>query len=186
MKYYWIGEAHMIRILIFFCILLIAGCVQPKEKVIIINQNQFFRCEANSAIRTKMVTLVNKARSKRRYCGSKSCSPVHTVRWNPKLADAALKHSRDMAGHDFIDHIGSNDTSVVQRVNTTGYSWRSVGENIYAGDETSEGVVAGWLASAGHCRNIMSPKFTEIGAACFSNPSSRYGTYWTLVLASPH
>ena len=176
----------MNRILIlFFCVSLLAGCAQPRGKVIIIKQNQFFRCETDNAIRKKMVNLVNRARSKKRYCGSKPCPPVHAVRWNPRLADAALKHSRDMAKHDFFNHTGSNETSVVQRVNSTGYTWRSVGENIYAGHEISEEVVAGWLTSAGHCSNIMSFKFTEIGAACFSNPSSQFGTYWTLVLASP-
>ena len=176
----------MNRILLLFLFLsLLASCNQPSGKVVIIKQNQFFRCEANSVIRKNMVNLVNRARSKKRYCGFKPCRPVHRIKWNPRLADAALKHSRDMAKHDFFNHTGSNDGSVVQRVGSTGYPWRSVGENIYAGSETSEDVVAGWLTSAGHCRNIMSSSFTEIGAACFNNPSSKFGTYWTLVLASP-
>ena len=172
-------------LLILFCLSLLAGCTHSNKKVIIVNQNQFFRCEANYAIRKKVVHLVNKARSKKRYCGSKRCPSVRRIKWNPKLAVAALKHSRDMAQHDFFDHTGSNDATVAQRVNSTGYTWRSVGENIYAGTETSEDVIAGWLTSSGHCRNIMSSRFTEIGAACFSNPSSKFGTYWTLVLAAP-
>ncbi|UCD80997.1 MAG: CAP domain-containing protein [Desulfobacterales bacterium] len=176
----------MKRFLIFlFCVSVLAGCAQPKEKVIIIKQNQFFRCETDKAIRMKMVNLINKARLKKRYCGSKPCPPARSIRWNPRLAQAALKHSRDMAKNDFFDHTGSNGKTVVERVNSIGYGWRAVGENIFAGHESSDDVVAGWLASAGHCQNIMSPGFTEIGAACFCNPDSDYGTYWTLVLASP-
>ena len=176
----------MNRILILIvCTLLLSGCVQSPEEIIVIKENQFYRCEPDAAIRKKMISLVNRARSKRRYCGTKSCSPVRPVRWNSRLAKAAYKHSRDMAKNDFFSHTGSGGTSAVERVESTGYTWMSVGENILAGRETSEAVVSGWLESSGHCKNIMAPKFTEIGAGCYSNPSSEYGTYWTLVLAHP-
>lgn len=172
-------------LIIIFCVVPLAGCTQPKERVIVIKQNQFLRCESDRVIRTKMVNLVNRARSNKRYCGSRPCPPVQSIKWNPRLAGAALKHAGDMAAHDFFSHSGSKGSSVARRVNSAGYAWRSVGENIYAGKEATAEVVAGWLTSTGHCRNIMSSKFTEIGAACVSNPASRYGTYWTLVLAAP-
>jgi uncharacterized protein YkwD len=167
------------------CTLLLSGCVQSRQEVIVIKENQFYRCEPKAAITKKMTGLINRARSKKRYCGTKSCSPVRPVRWNSRLATAALKHSRDMAKNDFFSHTGSGGTSAVNRVESTGYIWMSVGENILAGRETSEDVVSGWLESSGHCINIMASKFTEIGAACYSKPSSKYGTYWTLVLAHP-
>jgi uncharacterized protein YkwD len=172
-------------IILFFCISLLTGCVRPKQEVVVIKQNRFFRCESDPAIRKTMVDLVNRARAKKRDCGSSKCNPVRPIRWNAKLAQAALAHSRDMAKNDFFDHTGSNGKTVAARVNSSGYSWRSVGENICAGRETSAAAVAGWLTSPGHCRNIMSAGFTEIGAACFCNPDSEFGTYWTLVLASP-
>ncbi|CAB1085044.1 Uncharacterized protein, YkwD family [Olavius algarvensis Delta 1 endosymbiont] len=185
-KTFQIGESAVNRILmITFCVVLLVGCAQPKKRVIVIKQNQSFRCESDRMIRTIMVDLVNRARSNKRYCGSRPCPPAQAVKWNPRLADAAWKHAGDMAEHDFFSHSGSKGSSVARRVNSAGYAWRSVGENIYAGTETTAEVVAGWLTSTGHCRNIMSPKFSEIGAACVSNPASRYGTYWTLVLAAP-
>lgn len=171
-------------IILFFCISLLVGCVRPKEKVVVIKQNRFFRCENENTTRLKMVSLINKARSKKRYCGSRKCEAVASIKWNPRLAQVALAHSEDMAMNDFFNHSGSNGKRVAERVILIGYKWRSVGENIAAGCETSDAVVAGWLTSAGHCRNIMSPGFSEIGAACFCNPDSDYGTYWTLVLAS--
>lgn len=176
----------MNRILILlFCVSLLAGCAKANERVIVIKQNQFYRCEPDRMIRKNMVTLVNRARSTKRRCGSKACPAVRLIKWNPRLAEAARNHAGNMADHDFFSHSGSNQSSVAGRVDSAGYAWRSVGENIYAGKESSEEVVAGWLNSTGHCRNIMSPKFAEIGAACVSNPDSRYGTYWTLVLAAP-
>jgi len=171
--------------MIILCVALLGGCTQPRERVIVIKQNQFFRCESDRVIRTEMVNLVNRARSIKRHCGSRPCLPVRSVKWNSRLADAALKHAGDMAEHDFFSHSSLKGASVARRVNSASYAWQSVGENIYAGKETTAEVVAGWLTSTGHCRNIMTSKFTEIGAACVSNPASRYGTYWTLVLAAP-
>ena len=51
-----------------------------------------------------------------------------------------------------------------------------MGENIAAGQPTPESVVAGWLRSEGHCRNIMNPGFRELGLG-FAQGGT-YGTYW--------
>ena len=50
----------------------------------------------------------------------------------------------------------------------------SGGENIAAGYSTVLSVIEGWLKSPGHCANIMSPYFREIGAAKAVNLSSTY------------
>ena len=44
-----------------------------------------------------------------------------------------------------------------------GYESRLTGENIAYGPVSAEEVVAGWLASPGHCENIMEPRFRDIG-----------------------
>jgi len=59
------------------------------------------------------------------------------------------------------------------RVEEVGYSWSTVGENISAGREDSEEVVAAWLLSPHHCENIMRQSFTEIGATCFHNKDTK-------------
>jgi len=173
-----------------FCLvilpIILSGCVQPEKRgSVVIERNRFYRCESAAAIEKEMVKLINQARVRKRYCGDRPCSPVRSIKWNEKLARAALMHSKDMATNDFFSHRGSEGSLTKNRVNQNRYSWGVLGENIYAGSETSEGVVEGWLESADHCENIMTAEFTEIGAACYRNPSSKYGTYWTLVLASP-
>ena len=105
--------------------------------------------------------------------------------WNPTLARAALNHSVDMATKDFVSHKGSSGKAVSYRVEEVGYSWSTVGENISAGREDSEEVVAAWLLSPVHCENIMRQSFTEIGAACFHNKDTKYRTFWTVVFGSP-
>jgi uncharacterized protein YkwD len=167
-----------------FSIFLLTGCEPVKKEVVVINKNKFFQCEPSQVIKKKMVRLINRTRSSGRRCGIKDFPAADPVKWNSKLEKAALNHSRDMAQSDFLSHTGSNRSSVSKRVKKFGYTWMSIGENIYAGRERCEDVISGWLNSSSHCKNIMDSSFTEIGAACFRNASSKYGTYWTLVFGS--
>ena len=67
------------------------------------------------------------------------------------------------------------------RADSVAYNWRAIGENIAAGQLEIEEVHQGWLDSPGHCRNIMNPLFTEVGAACVTGVDTDYGTYWAVV-----
>lgn len=108
---------------------------------------------------------VNALRTKGCKCGGTYMPPVAPLVWNNQLAEAAQRHANDMAQHNFFDHQGSDGTSSAQRVSQTGYNWRSVGENIAYGYDNIQGVVAGWSKSTGHCKNMMSAGFAEMGAA---------------------
>jgi len=91
-----------------------------------------------------------------------------------------------MVTHNFFSHTGSNGSTLAQRVNATGYAWSSLGENIAAGQTTVNTVVDGWIASPGHCANIMNPNFVHIGLACVRGTSSNtYSHYWTMDLGRP-
>ena len=50
---------------------------------------------------------------------------------------------------------------------------RLTGENIALGPESAEEVVAGWLASPGHCANIMDDRFQHIGVGLSVGRRSR-------------
>ena len=166
-------------------IIFLASCAPSRERHFVIKENRYYRCEAASTIQTKMVKLINDVRNFKRRCGKERFSPAGAVKWNNKLAIAALNQARDMAMRDMLCHTGSDGSSVQDRVEKLGYYWQIVAENIAAGRETSEAVVSLWLDSPGHCANLMNPGITEIGAACFRNPESKYGTYWALVMAVP-
>jgi Cysteine-rich secretory protein family len=107
--------------------------------------------------------------------------------FNPRLADAALKHSRSMAELSFFDHTDPSGKTVGARSKESGYRYRVVGENIAAGHDSVEDAVRGWLLSASHCENMIDPRFVEFGLAkvTSTNPSDPYGSYWTLVLGQP-
>jgi uncharacterized protein YkwD len=46
-------------------------------------------------------------------------------------------------------------------------------------------VVDGWLASPGHCANIMNASYADMATACVASSTSTYRTYWTMDLARP-
>jgi uncharacterized protein YkwD len=133
----------------------------------------------------EVLKLVNAARSNARRCGSERYQPAPALRWNEKLGTAALKHSRDIAEHDYFGHRGSDASTVEGRANQEGYAWRSIGENVAAGQGSPEQVVKGWLSSPGHCANIMNDRFTEMGAAYANDSKSAAIIYWTQVFGKP-
>ena len=133
----------------------------------------------------KVLKLVNAARAKERNCGNKRYKAARPLQWNAKLGAAALSHSRDMAKHDYFGHIGREGSTVGTRSKNEGYAWRSIGENVAAGQGSPQQVVTGWLSSPSHCANIMNSTFTEMGAAYATNPKSDMAIYWTQVFGTP-
>ncbi|HUO68996.1 MAG TPA: CAP domain-containing protein, partial [Gammaproteobacteria bacterium] len=104
---------------------------------------------------------------------------------SPTLAEVALEHSRDMAEHRKLGHPGSDGSAPADRVTRSGYVWRGTGENVASGQQTPDAVMKSWLASPGHCENIMEPRFTEMGVAFALAPEQNPNIYWTQVFATP-
>lgn len=106
--------------------------------------------------------------------------------WNAKLTDAASAHSVDMSAKNYFSHTSADGRTMVARIDATGYPWSGLGENIAAGYVGIDSVMNGWVASDGHCANLMNPTFTEVGLACVpGTSSSTYNTYWTMDLGRP-
>ena len=133
----------------------------------------------------QMLTEVNTARSQPRNCGSENYPATAALSWHCTLEDVAYAHSRDMGDYNFFSHTGSDGLTVGDRVRNTGYDWSAVGENIAAGQQTINTVMAAWLDSPGHCANIMHSVHTEFGAASYSVDGSDYPIYWTQLFARP-
>jgi uncharacterized protein YkwD len=101
------------------------------------------------------------------------------------LTEVAWRRSQAMAAEDRFDHVARDGSTPAERVGRAGYAAQLVGENIAAGVPTAREVVAGWLASEGHCRNIMEPRFSEMGVSFAVAARSAAGIYWTQLLAKP-
>jgi uncharacterized protein YkwD len=129
---------------------------------------------------------VNAARASGHDCGGQLMPPAPPLLWNAQLGDTALGHSSDMAQKRYFNHTGTDGGNVGDRSRRAGYSWKRIGENIAFGINSPQAAVAGWLASPGHCANIMNPGFTEMGAAYAVTPEKQAGlTYWTQVFGKP-
>ncbi|MEX1994255.1 MAG: CAP domain-containing protein [Steroidobacteraceae bacterium] len=137
------------------------------------------------AVSRRLLELVNQARAERRRCGWKRFDAAPPLLMSEVLERAALAHARDMARQKRLSHVGSDGSTHALRATRAGYVWRTIGENIAAGQATPELVVAGWLKSAGHCTNLMDPDFSEMGVAYVREPDSTAGIYWVQLLGTP-
>ena len=130
-----------------------------------------------SASEQRVLDLTNQARAVTRSCGTTSYPAAPALTWNASLATAARNHASDMAVRNYFSHTSQDGRTFVQRATNAGYSsYRALGENIAAGQPTPESVVAGWLNSPGHCSNIMSANFRELGVGV--GTGGIYGIYW--------
>lgn len=129
---------------------------------------------------------VNAARAVGQVCGGHAFPPAPPLRWNASLGNAALAHSGDMADKRYFSHASKDGGQVGERARQAGYSWMRIGENLAYGLNTPQETVDGWLASPGHCANIMNSDFTEMGAAYAVTADQRAGVvYWTQTFGTP-
>ena len=101
-------------------------------------------------MRAAVVCLINQQRNSR---------GVPSLRVSTKLNRSAQSWNQWMVATGNFTH-GSNFAG---RISAVGYDWQTAGENIATGFATPRQVVAGWMASTDHCRNILDPSFRDIG-----------------------
>jgi uncharacterized protein YkwD len=140
---------------------------------------------APSSDATAYLNAINAVRAVGRNCGSTTYPAAPALKWNAKLETAALLHSQDMATQDYFSHTGKNGSQPWDRMTAAGYAWRAAAENIAAGQPDLASVMDGWVKSPGHCANLMSVAYTEVGMAKATNSSAAYRIYWTQNFGAP-
>lgn len=113
---------------------------------------------------------VNALRASGCKCGKTWMPPAAPLKWDPKLEQAALNHARDMSRNKYLRHTNSKGHTIKQRIEAAGYKLTgsraySYGENIASGQRSIDRVMAGWIQSEGHCKNLMNPGFKDMGVA---------------------
>jgi len=140
--------------------------------------------EQADEVQARVLALVNEARSRPQRCGDKIFAAAPPLRLNPTLYGIANTHATDMARYSYFSHTGHDGSTVDGRATRAGYPWRAIGENIAAGQPSADEAVRSWIKSPGHCANIMSPAFSEMGAAFVVNKQSSLGIYWAQVFGT--
>jgi uncharacterized protein YkwD len=126
-----------------------------------------------------MLERVNEVRATPTVCGDEGEMPAAPpLALDERLSEAARLHAQDMRDRGLIDHEGSDGASVTDRIERQEYAWSAAGENVALGFESVDAVVEGWLASEGHCVNLMRPVFTDLGVG-------RADDFWAIVFAAP-
>ncbi|WP_299045627.1 CAP domain-containing protein [uncultured Tateyamaria sp.] len=99
--------------------------------------------------------------------------------YDRSLEAAAEAHAQDMARSGFFSHTGSDGSDIGQRLTRAGYRYCFGAENIAAGQRSLTEVMAAWMGSRGHRRNILHRDAKAVGLA------QAPGNIWVMVLAAP-
>jgi uncharacterized protein YkwD len=142
------------------------------------------RTEGASDVRERVLELVNLARGEPRQCGAQRFGAVVPLLASELLDTAATAHAEDMAARDELSHLGSDGSTVRERVTRTGYAWLAVGENVAEGQPDADSVVRDWLASPEHCATLMDPADREMGIAYAISSEGMAHAYWAQVFAA--
>jgi uncharacterized protein YkwD len=108
------------------------------------------------------------------------------VKLDPKLTRIAADHALKMAAANKVAHVLRGEGSFARRLKAGGYEAAIASENIGAGYDTLAEAFAGWRKSREHNKNMLTPNVTVMGIASARASGSKYGTYWSLVLARPY
>jgi uncharacterized protein YkwD len=124
------------------------------------------------AFEEEVLRLTNETRARGADCGEEGTFKATTpLTMNAILRCSARLHSQDMGEQEFFDHTNPDGLDPFERMMAAGYRASAMGENIAMGQQTPDEVVQGWTDSDGHCANLMSPMFTEIGVGYWEGES---------------
>lgn len=110
----------------------------------------------------RVVALLNAERAK---------SGLAPVRLSPALGAVAHAFACEIAGRGGdIGHVGSDGSSLRERVQRGGVDASTVAENNAAGQRSAEEVVAAWMASPHHRANMLRAGVSFVGLGQADSP----------------
>lgn len=152
--------------------LLLAGCAGMQREAAPPSARKQERLATVKADPAEAVRILNA------YRAGKGLGPV---RLDSTLTAMAQRQSDAMAASDDLSHSAAG--SFTSRVHGAGLDAARAAENLGAGYYSTQEAFDGWKKSSGHEANLSMPQATRIGLALAKNPQTRYGAWWTLVLA---
>ncbi|GAB2691040.1 hypothetical protein GCM10027037_12820 [Mucilaginibacter koreensis] len=125
---------------------------------------------AKRGFKQEFLKRINAVRAQGCNCGGTYMPPAAPLTWNDNLENAAAGHAADMADQQYFSHTSKDGRNMEDRMVLGGYTIKGfksfmVGENIAWGQRSIDEVMKGWIASPGHCKNLMNAGFKEVGVA---------------------
>jgi uncharacterized protein YkwD len=118
---------------------------------------------SRTVLQRAVVCLVNEQRHQRGLPGLSESS---------RLNRSAQGWTNVMVTHRYFSH----GADFAARISAVGFDWSSVGENIATGYATPAAVVRAWMASTGHCQNILNPVYRYAGTGVSRRSIAGYST----------
>jgi len=107
----------------------------------------------DSAVERSLFELVNKERVR---------VGLPQLKWSDKLMQSARKHAELIAPLHMLTHKAADEPAVTERIAATGLRFNASAENLAFGT-IPEDIFPGWMHSAGHRANILSPNYNSVG-----------------------
>ncbi len=107
------------------------------------------------------------------------------LKYNEKLNQASHVHVADLAQAGIISHTGTDGSGHGDRIQRQGYYFSIAAENVATGQTSWEDAFEGWQNSPGHNENLLREDVTEFGLAMVYEPTTKYSTYWAMLVANP-
>jgi uncharacterized protein YkwD len=120
---------------------------------------------AASGVEEQVLALVNQERA------AAGCGALVA---DSGLAGVARAHSADMRDRDFFDHTNPDGLDPFDRASAAGQT--AYAENIARGQDDAAAVMASWMDSPGHRRNILDCDLTRLGVGVAEGSG---GPWWT-------
>lgn len=133
---------------------------------------------ATATIAGEILRQVNAARAAGSRCGRRRFPAAPPLSLSSTLSAVAQAQALDMVRFDYFEHVGHDGSTPRQRIAAAGGHYHLVGENLAFGPESAAEAVRGWLASPGHCQNIMEARFDELGVGYAASHSGPPRIYW--------
>jgi hypothetical protein len=88
-----------------------------------------------------------------------------TVTYNSALSQAASAKAADMFANNYWAHVSPQGTDPWSFVTSSGYQYQHAGENLARDFSNSRDIVTAWMASPTHKKNLLDPRYKDIGVA---------------------
>ncbi len=159
---------------LFIFALVLTSILLPLQPAAAATGSKPTRARLNAEMQ-RIVELVNLRRAE---------AGIGPVTVDPVLMSCAQQYSETQAAMGRLSHTGPDGSTPGQRLRRCGYNWRHFGENLAAGYVNADEVVAAWMASPGHRKNILNPRVREIGLGYTHRPNdpNYYYDYYVMEL----
>ncbi len=112
--------------------------------------------KAETITENSVIFLVNADRSAR---------GISALNENSELSRAAMEKAMDMVANNYFDHNSPSGLTPWYWIEKNNYNFRFAGENLAINFDDNTQQENAWMDSPSHRKNILNPKYNEIGVA---------------------